>query len=618
VGHALTTILAVLLLAPVAVLTPAILGVRGGLARVAAGITFAFGGLIAVALIVSPFHGFGRAGLLIGQVALASVVITAWMARGRPAPISSALPDRGEVAAAVRAHPMVAAVAGVAAVALAYQLVMGVLVTPNTWDSMIYHLARPAFWLQQGSLAHFAAPIGKKLLSYPPNGEILQGWTMAESGGDRLASAIQWAALVGLMATIACGARVLGFGRAASLWAVCLFALLPQPLLQAGTTQNDLIVSFFICGGLLFGVRGLRDSHRGELATAAVALGLAVGTKGTALFALPSVALILGLAVRAYRPGRAVLLRAVAYAAGALIALGSFNYIENIGTYGDPIGPGANQDARVLPVSTNFVRTSWSFVETPGAGMPWLDLALSKPIDAVVGDQSGYQFPGFVADTAIGEDLSAYGYVGWLILIPLLGYCLFWRRVPGAYRAVAAAAVLYLLVVSVVKDYDPYISRLLMPMVAIAAPLLALLYRREALATLTVFLALAGAAPVLIANAAKPLFSTHGQPSILDLDRDQQQAIGRPDFRPVLGRLSELVPDDAPIGLILVDDRQWVYPYFGEGLQRRVKLLTPEQSSPEQLRKRGLAGAVWNMTPAPPGEPIQLAPDYWFVRAAPG
>jgi hypothetical protein len=610
----MTTLLAAVLVAPVAVLTPAAFRIRGLPAFAAAGLTAALGGMVISSIALSPFHGLNAGGLLVAQTFLAAASIGLWIAAGKPPIPRPAFPDRAAVRAQIEAHPVTAAIVGFTLAALLLELILGFLVAPSNWDAMTYHLARAAFWLQQDSLAHFENGTAAQL-AYPPNGEILQAWTMAISGDDYLVAAVQWASLVGVLACIVCGVRLLGFGRAPALWAAAIFALLQQPILQASSPQNDMIVAFFLGAATVFLVRGLRDGHRGEIAIGSMALGLAIGTKGTALFMLPSLLLIICVVLVKYRPPRAIIRVSALFVTAGVVVFGSFGYIQNVVDYGDPIGP-VTFNKRDEPVATNLLWTTWSFVDTPGAEMHWLDLALSKPLTKVFGQQDPSRFAGFTADPRIGEDWGGFGYVGWLILLPLLAYCLLARPPPGRVRTLAAAAVLYLLVFAVAKKHDEFVARLLMPMVALAAPLLATLYRRKALVGLVSFLAIAGALPVLLTNPGKALLVDDGAARIFDYDHEAQKSFNRPDFAPVIPNLNRLIAADAPLGIVVLSGNDWVYPFFGHGLERRVVELKPDQAGPRELQDRGLAGVVWPQAAPPPGRPVELAPGYWFVAAA--
>jgi hypothetical protein len=498
--------------------------------------------------------------------------------------------------------------------ALGVELLLALAVRPNNWDSMTYHLARVAYWLQQDGLEHFHNGTVRQLAN-PINVEVLQAAAIELFETDRAATLVQWVALPGLATAIFCGARLVGFSVPAAVFAGALFTLLPQPVMQATSTQNDLMAGLFIAATLVFGARGLRDRHHGELAVAALALGLAVGAKGTSLFALPAIALVLAVAVFAFRPP----LRLVAWAAGlglaGLIALGAFNYALNLDTYGDPLGGlDTTSGGRVSTVQGNLLRVGWSFADTPGIDARWLSLAVDRPAQFVFGEQDSRWFTWYGPDTSIQEDTIGYGLVCFLLLPILLAVALFHPRSRPGWRVLAAAALLYLLVLSIYKEHDPWIARLAMPMVILAAPLFALLYARGWLRTLAVALAVASAAPALLTNPQKPLLVADGERTAFDYTDVERQTFIRPELRQVLAALNASIEPGEPLGLVR-DADSWDYVFFGTDPERRVVPLQAEEATPERMRSEGLAGVVYANVEPPAGPSLELAPGYWLVLA---
>ena len=66
-------------------------------------------------------------------------------------------------------------------------LLVAVLRPPNTWDSMTYHMARVATWIQNGSIAFFPSHIERQNHSMPM-AEFLILHLQLLSGSDRLAN----------------------------------------------------------------------------------------------------------------------------------------------------------------------------------------------------------------------------------------------------------------------------------------------------------------------------------------------------------------------------------------------------------------------------------------------
>jgi 4-amino-4-deoxy-L-arabinose transferase-like glycosyltransferase len=95
----------------------------------------------------------------------------------------------------------------------------------------------------------------------------------------------------------------LAFGRPAALAALLLFALNPNVLGHAPLATNDFAVTVFCTASLYHLWRWLATGARASLAFCALTLGLAIGSKLTALMLLPVMGvLILACAVRRRRP----------------------------------------------------------------------------------------------------------------------------------------------------------------------------------------------------------------------------------------------------------------------------------------------------------------------------
>lgn len=589
------------------------LRVRGPAAQLVAALILSAAEIVVLTIALSLFDGLRPGWMLLGQALMAAGALVPWRVAGHPRPNArDNLPSRERLREWARANPAAAGMGAIAVAALALQLVMAVAVAPGNWDSMTYHLARIGYWLQFDSAMHFDGGTVRQIAN-PPNGEYLQGWTMLLSDSDRFANAVQWAALIGLAAAIAGMARVLGFNRSASLFAASLFVAMPQPIMQATSTQNDLIVSFFVVGALLFGMRGLRDRSNADLMLCGAAVGLAVGTKGTGLLALPLLAGVLAIAAWRYSTPLGAVLRVAVAGVIGIVLLGSFNYALNLDTYNNPLGGLNSLTKRESPLPENAVRAAWSFADSTGVSMPWLDVGVRRPVNLAWGDLSNSSFSGYTIDSSVQEDTSGYGLLG-ILALALFVLVLLARSTPWDRRLIAAAAVGYLVLFAVVNEYNPWLARVMMPGIAIGAPLLALLYSRGWTRGTAVALALLSLLPSLVVNAQKPLFVEPGQATILGLDRIAQQTRVRPEMGVVLRALASRVAPDAPLGLVGEED-SWDYSFFGKDLERRVIRLDAREATRQTMAAENLAGIVFaNQEKSPAGmQAEQLAPGYWLA-----
>lgn len=279
--------------------------------------------IVAVALALSTVQTLTRPAVLAIVAGAFLPALGLWLQAGRPrpSPVGPALRE----ALADRAVAVLAALAGVVH---AYLLVVGLTVPQSLPDTLLYHLPRAALWMQQGAVAYVPDAPDERINAFPPIAEIEVLASMLLSGGERYVTLVQLFALAGACLAITGIARRLGLGRGAALFGALAFATFTVVALQTPTALNDLVVAALLAVCAYFAL----GSSRTELALSAAALALAVGTKGTVVFALP----VLAAFVLASQPRVRRLSLVAAGAAG--LAAGAFWYAVNLLETGDPRG----------------------------------------------------------------------------------------------------------------------------------------------------------------------------------------------------------------------------------------------------------------------------------------
>jgi len=525
--------------------------------------------VVLLAELLSLLDALGRVGWLIGHALFAVAAGMIWLVRGRPLPAPTAVSME-----VIRRHPAVATAVSVATAAALFQLVLGLTTAPDNWDSMTYHLSRAAYWLQEGSIGRFDGGSVRQLSS-APNAEVALAWTMAMRGTDGWVAVVQWLALMGSGGALWLIVRELNFSAPAAAFAAAVWVLLPGPLVQATTTQNDLVTSSLLLATIAFGLRALRERPSTDLVLAAIAFGLAVGTKGTMLFALPSLALVLGAALWQWRPPRRTVAALLGSAALAVVVLGAFGYIENLEATGSPVGGLPALAEREYPPLPNAVRVAWSFVESPGVGVSWADRLFGQTLGRRDDEFTPAWFD-FTLGTSTAEDTVAAGLVGLLVLAPLALWTAAAPHRPLVLRALGAGALLYVALFGVLYTATPYNGRVLMPAVALAAPLLALTARRPWSRVLVLMLAVTSALPMLLTNLGKPVLVDRGTPNVWQMSRQQQMTINQPAQLPVVTELDRRFGPGARLGFLGGED-SWDYPLFGARLGRTVVRVDPAE-----------------------------------------
>ena len=555
--------------------------------------------LVAGTLVLSAFDAY-RPGPMLALQLGALIAIGAWWAvGGRPRPLVAPLPAPRFLRDAALRHRSIALLVAAAAVASFVELFLGLAVAPNTYDGLMYHLSRAAMWIQDGSV--FGIDGGTIYeTQHQPNGEFLYGWTMLLADGDRFAALIQWAAAIGCGAVVFWGARMLNFARSASAFAAAIFLTLPQVVVQASSTFVDLPAALFVGAFGLFAIRAVRIATPGDLVVAGLALGLAVGTKGTAFLAAPALLILIGASLRLHRPSRRQLATGIAVLAVGLIALGSSKYVENLATAGSPQGDAGADVTRTAPLLTSAGRALWTFVDVPGLDGTYVTQVLDNGSEHFF--PTSDPGPGYVS-----EDYVSFGPVGWLVLLPLVAYfALAWSR-PWKYRLVAWGAILYVAAHVLVVETYHFAPHTMITGVMIAAPLLAWLARYDWIRHLVALAAILTLIPVLIQNEKKPLWPTWSP----GLERAEQQALGTV-YGESLARAGEALPADARVLFIGPRVFAWDYPFFGPGLDRYVfRVDTEDEGRPtprqvdDWVAEHDLDAIVWAGVEPPAGADVE-------------
>ena len=227
--------------------------------------------------------------------------------------------------------------AGIAAV-LMVLLVVGWIAPPNNADSLLYHMARVMHWAQNGGLQPYATGLGQQLWN-PPWAELAILHLRTLWGNDTPAELVQWFSLIGLLVAVSGIGRLLGLGRSGRLVAVGFAIGLPMVVLQATSTQNDLVTAFWVVTAACLVLFYLKTTPSWvETSGFGAAVGLALLTKGTAyIFVAPLVAWYL--LASPWRRDRGVVVRHVVIVGLVILVLNLGYWTRNLAAAGTPLGP---------------------------------------------------------------------------------------------------------------------------------------------------------------------------------------------------------------------------------------------------------------------------------------
>jgi hypothetical protein len=560
-------ILAGVVLALAAVLTTALLRPESGLD---AAITFgvvAAAGAVATMLVAGALDAL-TPGAVLAVTAAWGLVAGVFALRRDLLPRPQGLRSLWPLARRSRAHPWTAALAALACAALAWQVLVALVLPPFAFDALGYHLVLAGGWVQAQSLD----PVTLSLCCayYPGNSELLFAWPMLFEDSDAAVGLVQIPfVMLGALA-VAGIVRSAGLPTQASIAAAALFAVTPVVLAQAPTQYADVITASCALAALHALIRFAATGAWPRLVVAGLAAGLLLGMKGTAIIwavmlTIAALAIAIALARRGRLSGRSATRGFVAFAV-ACLALGSFWYARNWIETDNPLYP-----FRVEVAGTRIFDGPETFEErlTPppsGSGQHSpVTLARAWKPDVRFWSRDGYDYE---------EQLGGLGPLWIWLALPLLipvGVALVRRRSLTLIAFAVVAAVF------VVQPYSWW-SRFTIPLMGIGALVIvaAAWWAPRTWMRTTVrlaALALAIAAVALTSRQVNP--ASRADPlsagDVVDLigEPAQELTIGRlffPEYR-----FLEQVPDDVTIAV----DRtaqvlRWNYPLFGPELTRTV------------------------------------------------
>ena len=373
---------------------------------------------------------------------------------------------------------------------LAVILLTAVVAPPTNWDSMAYHMARVAVWIQEGSVAHYPTSFLQQLF-HPPLAE----WNILHfqilSGGDRFANAVQWFALVGCGIAVSLIARELRQRFRVQVLAAVVAVTLPMGLLQGSSTQNDVVVSFWLLAFTLLAVQYLRAPAAVRLLFCGLSLGFALLSKGTAYAVAPPLAAVLflygivQLQGKGYRPHSKLVGAAAAVLAVALL-LNSGHYARNWELFGNPISaptPGVtyrNDRVDLSVVWSNLVRNSVLHWGVPSHRINELTLravrrVFGQVIDEIPGTTAGTPLFQWGIPFRLHEDRTGNFLHYWVLAASLLGVLLFRKRFGFSALTVflTLAVVLGALSFCAILRWEPFASRRHTSLFMLGAPVAA-------------------------------------------------------------------------------------------------------------------------------------------------
>lgn len=475
------------------------------------------------------------------------------------------------------------------------------LVPPNNNDSLATHMTRIGFWLQRGSF--FPWPTDRVWqITYPVDMQLQIFWNVLFLGNDRIVESVQWLGAVVAVVAVYGLARLLEASRPQALFAGLIWATFPEILLEATTTQNDLVAGTLFAAMLYLFFLGMIKKHTGMLVLSGLALALCLGTKQTLFFLVPGLGLSAG-TVLLYR-GRTALRSLILWAAAVVVSfgwVGAYVFVVNQVNFGHPLGPETavtGQTAEINDSSLrdnlvfNTVRLAYQAVDPTGLPDPLTGYGF-KAKALVVGKLAGWVGFPIESRTAVAdqhrfllreryvlqEDAAWYGPLFPFLVLPAVvyqGWVGVRRKDPLRVSIFLLGFTFWIIDAALRPAWDPFQGRYFIPVVTTSTACIAFIFqpsRKYAIIRWGIaVLALVILYTTLQGNIAKPV---SGPETVWKMNRIEM--ITRQSFymREVIQMVEKHVPADATLGL-LTQNSGPEYPFFREDFSRRLVHVYPK------------------------------------------
>jgi 4-amino-4-deoxy-L-arabinose transferase-like glycosyltransferase len=455
---------------------------------------------------------------------------------------------------------------------LATTLLIALVSPPNNFDSMTYHMARVVHWIQNGSVAHYPTHITRQLYS-SPGAEYAIMHLQILGGGDLFANLVQWFAMCGSIIGTSLIAKEFGASNRIQVLTAVLTATVPMGILQATSTQNDLVVAFWLVSFVYFGNLLIRTPAMTVALACGGSLGLAILTKGSAyIFAFPLLLWLLGSGLTAHRRR---FIKPIIVAGVIAISLNAGHYWRNYALWGNPLATDGekltNDHITIRATVSNLTRNIASHTWTPIPSMNNLQFQGVAFVHEFLGIELSDPATSFnevifsPAKTSMDEDYAGNGLHLLLVLVSIVALILRRKSLPRAMIPYALSLAAGFLLYCMLLKWQPWGTRLQLPLFVLASPLTALALpfgnRSWAVSTMAAIM-LFCSTPWLFGNQTRPLWGYH---SILSADRESLYFAKRSQLQPYYSQAAEYFSKPGScesIGLVSSNSNTYEYPLW--------------------------------------------------------
>tara|TARA_Y100000588_G_scaffold167811_2_gene181665 strand:+ start:16599 stop:18743 length:2145 start_codon:yes stop_codon:yes gene_type:complete len=298
---------------------------------------------VLVGKVLASVDRLGHAGYwLVAEAILLGLAFAIWLQRGAPGVAGLFRFSRRDLSRETEGltwlWPATVLMAAVAVGVYTLLLAATLLIPQNMDDVLTAYLPRIGYWIGSNDFSPYAASAYNSVqVSYPINAQIPPLRSIVLSDGLHFIGLDQWVAAVASGVAVYGLALVAAARRLQAAFVSLAWVLMPAVIAQAGIMLTDLVSVLGLLMVLLFGILGWREEKTWMLAASSLSFALLVGSKQTAFFMLPGIALVVLAAFLKSENRR----RWIAWGLGSIpltLWCGIDRYLLNWRFFGHPLG----------------------------------------------------------------------------------------------------------------------------------------------------------------------------------------------------------------------------------------------------------------------------------------
>ena len=430
---------------------------------------------------------------------------------------------------------------GLLGVICATTLLIALLSPPNNYDSMTYHMARVAEWIQHQNVNFYPTAIPRQNYSMPfAEYVVLQFQILSRS--DLYANLVQWLSFIFSIVMVSLITKELKFSKFTQLVAGFVASATPMAILQSSSTQNDLVLGVLCLSFAFFLMRFVKSYTIEDGIFIAISFGLALLTKGTGYIFCAAIGILLSV-YKIFSLTEKERIYKLMWSLGLIVVAGlvmnTGHFLRNYGLYGHPLSTANSRittdNLSITTTYANLIRNAAGQLATP---LPMINNMIVSATEWTLGENinnsdATFEAAEFSVDFRINSDYS--GNLFQMVLLTLALILLPWliknRKSALFFYLMAVFAAIVVFNVSI--KWQPWGSRLITPIFLLGSPLIAILINKtisskKLISSLMVVLFLFSV-PFLLLNSIRPLVPFFEDDSVLYTNRVQKFFSDKPN-----------------------------------------------------------------------------------------